>query len=230
MAGRTDDSLIRPWAERSSWCLGAGFLAVFVVARILGSVAASRDLDRFEEARATAAARVDTSLWSEGRKSGYRASLGKDAGLPLGVLRISRVGLEVAVLDGTDEVTLNRGVGRILGTARPGERGNIGIAGHRDGFFRVLKDVAEGDVIEMETLARVERYTVVSTAVVEPEDVSLLAPTAEPCLTLVTCFPFYFVGSAPQRFVVRAVPVGAASETNAPGAKGAPDARGGGQR
>jgi LPXTG-site transpeptidase (sortase) family protein len=91
---------------------------------------------------------------------------------------------------------------------RPGTEGNVGIAGHRDGFFRALKDIAEGDAIELQTLGGRETYRVERTWIVEPEDVSVLDPTPSRSLTLVTCYPFYFVGSAPQRFIVRAVSVG----------------------
>jgi sortase A len=113
--------------------------------------------------------------------------------------------LEVAVLEGTDEWTLNRAVGHIEDTARPGAPGNSGIAGHRDGFFRGLKDIRSGDVLEIETHTGIDRYRVERTWIVEPEDVSVLDPTSTPSITLVTCYPFYFIGSAPQRFIVRAV-------------------------
>ena len=127
---------------------------------------------------------------------------------PLAVLRIPKVHLEVPVLDGTDDLTLNRGVGHIVGTVRPGEDGNIGIAGHRDGFFRALKDVGPGDTIELVTPKRVVRYAVDQIVLVRPEDVSVLQPRSRPSLTLVTCYPFYFVGSAPQRYIVQASVVG----------------------
>jgi len=107
-----------------------------------------------------------------------------------------------------DDGTLDRGVGHIEGTATPGAEGNSGIAGHRDGFFRGLKDIAAGDVIELDTLHGRESYRVERTWIVDPEDVSVLDPTTTRALTLVTCYPFYFVGSAPRRFIVRAVPAG----------------------
>ena len=115
------------------------------------------------------------------------------------------IGLEAPVLEGTDDETLNRGVGHIDGTAIPGAAGNLGIAGHRDGFFRGLKDIAPGDTLELETLWGQVTYVVQTIWIVSPEDVSVLDPTPAPSLTLVTCFPFYFVGSAPQRYIVRAV-------------------------
>jgi len=121
------------------------------------------------------------------------------------VLRIPKIQLEVPVLDGTDDRTLDRAVGYIGGTAQPGTAGNVGIAGHRDGFFRGLKDIAAGDVIEVDTRERTDVYRVERTWVVKPEEVSVLDQTPTPTLTLVTCYPFYFIGSAPRRFIVRAV-------------------------
>ena len=121
------------------------------------------------------------------------------------MLRIPRIRLEVAVLEGTDEFVLNRAVGHIAETALPGADGNSGIAGHRDGFFRGLKDIVVGDVVEIETLNGKEEYRIERTWIVSPEDVSVLDPTPTRSLTLVTCYPFYFIGSAPQRFIVRAV-------------------------
>jgi sortase A len=124
------------------------------------------------------------------------------------VLRIPKIRLEVPVLPGTDDHTLDRAAGHIEDTAQPGMDGNSGIAGHRDGFFRGLKDITPGDVIELDTLQGTDVYRVERTWVVKPEDVSVLDPTPTPALTLVTCYPFYFVGSAPERFIVRAVRVG----------------------
>jgi sortase A len=102
-------------------------------------------------------------------------------------------------------LVLNRGAGRITGTARPGEPGNIGIAGHRDGFFRALKDIAVGDSVTLDTGADLVAYVVESIKIVTPADVTVLARTTTPSLTLVTCYPFYFVGDAPHRYIVRCV-------------------------
>ena len=112
------------------------------------------------------------------------------------------------MLPGTDDRTLDRGVGHIEGTAPPGADGNLGIAGHRDGFFRGLKDIVVGDVIQLDTVHGTDTYRIERTWVVTPEEVSVLDPTPTQAITLVTCFPFYFVGSAPERFIVRAVRVG----------------------
>jgi len=114
---------------------------------------------------------------------------------------------------GTDELTLNHGVGRIAGTAHPRDSGNIGIAGHRDGFFRGLKDVAVGDIIDLKTLTGTNTYAVDRIQIVSPRQVEVLGPTSVPSITLVTCYPFYFIGSAPQRYIVTA---SLSSEKDAP--------------
>lgn len=147
----------------------------------------------------------DQSLWSEERVHAYAESLAAGGEEPLGVLEIGRLGITVPVYDGADEHNLNRGVARVRGTARIEADGNLGIAGHRDGFFRGLKDIQQGDVIELRTAGSLVEYRVTSTQIVDPDNVGVLAPTEERTLTLVTCFPFYFVGHAPQRFIVTAV-------------------------
>jgi sortase A len=125
--------------------------------------------------------------------------------VPAALLRIPHVDLEVPVYVGTSERNLNRGAGLVEGTASPGSDGNIAIAAHRDGYFRVLKDVSLGDLLELESPTGQRRYRITDLVVVEPTDVWPLHATDEPTVTLVTCYPFYFVGSAPQRFIVRAV-------------------------
>jgi sortase A len=147
----------------------------------------------------------DTSDWAQTRIDHYQASLTQPTGLPEALLRIPTIELEVPVITGTDELTLNRAVGRIPGTARIEAAGNLGIAGHRDGFFRGLKDVGPGDHIELVTFEGTRLYEISDIWIVDPDDVSVLAPTVAPSLTLVTCYPFYFVGHAPQRYIVRAV-------------------------
>lgn len=147
---------------------------------------------------------VDYSLWDEGRIEEYEESLEHDFGPPLAIVRIPALDLQVPLLEGTDDLVLNRGVGRIVGTARPGELGNIGIAGHRDGFFRGLKDIGEGDTIELETLTATDIYRIDGITIVTPQDVHVLEHQSVPTLTLVTCYPFYFVGKAPKRYIVSA--------------------------
>jgi sortase A len=192
-----------------SWAVGLVGLAVWV-SFYFGNAARTRhDLDRFAALQVEAAhpATPDQSLWSPARVSAWRKAASEPAPAPLAVLRIPKIRLEVPVLPGTDDRVLDRAVGHIEDTAPPGTDGNSGIAGHRDGFFRGLKDIAKGDAIELDTLQGKEAYRVERTWVVDPEDVSVLDPTSTPSLTLVTCYPFYFVGSAPRRFIVRAVRV-----------------------
>ena len=126
----------------------------------------------------------------------------------IGRLDIPRLNLAVMVREGADEGTLSRAVGHIPGTALPGNIGNVGLAGHRDTFFRALRKIRADDVIELQTTAGTYRYIVKSTRIVTPRDVSVLNASGGETLTLVTCYPFYYVGSAPKRFIVHATQVG----------------------
>ena len=200
--------------------IGIVLIGIWAGARLHGWHGKKTDIRRFEEARERAASTptssptvrpelpldlpVDTSLWAADRIDEYEQSLTHEFAPPLAVMRVPKIDLEVAVLAGTTELVLNRGVGHITGTPLPGQPGNVGIAGHRDGYFRGLKDVAEGDLIELETLDGSAIYTITELFIVDPPDVWVLEPTDTPSLTLVTCYPFYYVGSAPQRFIVRA--------------------------
>jgi sortase A len=123
---------------------------------------------------------------------------------PVGRIEIPQIGLSAMVLEGTDGSTLRLGVGHILGTPLPGEPGNVALAGHRDTFFRDLRNVREQDQIILTTLEGSFHYDVDLVEVVEPENTSVLRDSGSPTLTLVTCFPFYYVGPAPKRFVVQA--------------------------
>jgi sortase A len=122
----------------------------------------------------------------------------------IGRLEIPRLKLAVMVREGADERTLSRAVGHIPGTALPGKVGNVGLAGHRDTFFRALRNIQADDTIELQTTGGNYRYLVKSTRVVTPRDVSVLQASGGETLTLVTCYPFYYVGSAPKRFIVHA--------------------------
>lgn len=203
--------------ERLLLAIGMLLVAFWVLARVHGSISSREAIKRFRaDAVATPgtngfawdgslpSSEVDLALWSPKRIAAYNDSLSAKTDLPLAILRIPKIHLEVPVFNDTDDLTLNRGVGRILGTAQIGEPGNLGIAGHRDGFFRGLKDVGRDDVVEVIRRERTDEYVITQIQIVSPEDVSVLAPTSAPTLTLVTCFPFYFVGSAPQRYIVTA--------------------------
>jgi sortase A len=126
----------------------------------------------------------------------------------IGRIEISRLGLSVIVIEGTSGTTLRRAVGHIPGTAMPGQLGNIGISGHRDTFFRPLRNILQNDIVTLTTLNGVYRYRVISTSIVSPSDVAVLSSNGNETLTLVTCYPFYFVGAAPDRFIVRAERIG----------------------
>lgn len=194
--------------ERLLLTLGLTLLGFYMLARIHGVVTLHAAMLAFEESKAGEAGNdvsgVDYSLWSPARVKAYKESLKRHTKAPLAVLKIRKVRIVAPVLDGTDDLTLNAGVGRIPGTARPGQDGNIGIAGHRDGFFRGLKDVAKGDTIELVTARETQTYVVDKVYIAEPDDVNILRPASTPVLTLVTCYPFYYVGSAPQRYIVQA--------------------------
>ncbi len=148
---------------------------------------------------------VDTSLWSPERVVRYREVAKQKFDPPVAVLRIPRLRLEAAVFTGSDAHTLDHGLGWIPGTAKPGSTGNTGIAGHRDSFFRRLKDIALDDRIELRTSDGVQTFVVRGLEVVTPSHVEVLAPARDAVLTLVTCYPFYTVGDAPERLIVHAV-------------------------
>lgn len=148
----------------------------------------------------------------EERRSASPAPKQPEPSSVIGRVRIPRLGLSAVVREGADEWTLGRAVGHIPGTALPGAAGNAALAGHRDTFFRSLRNIRDGDIVTFETEHGVHRYIVKSTDVVGPRDVGVLkASSGGPALTLVTCYPFYYVGSAPKRFIVRALEVTASS-------------------
>jgi len=147
---------------------------------------------------------LDKQIQTEEQHKAEQPVLAIKEGDVLGHIEIPRIGVSVAVLQGTTSRTLRLGVGHIQGTALPGEPGNIGIAGHRDTYFRALKDIRRDDKIQLETVTGITRYEVDWVQVTSPSDVGVLAPTAESSLTLVTCYPFYYIGAAPKRYIVHA--------------------------
>jgi sortase A len=197
---------------------GIGLLLTYGAVRSWSYYQQQAGLEQFAAARAqeSAATKVapatlpsvsepDRSLWSAQRIRAYDTS--SAATMPIGVLRIPAVKLAVPIYEGTSESTLNRGAGRIEGTAQLDEEGNVGIAAHRDGFFRTLKDIHIGAELTLQTARGDRHYQVTSLLITEPTDVAVIARGQTAALTLVTCYPFYFVGSAPQRFIVRAEPI-----------------------
>lgn len=203
--------------EFGSLTLGLVLLATFFLARGWGSYQSKSGIDAFEESLLTNSAPVaatvatdeessnepDYTLWSDKRIKDYHISQTQRDDAPLGILSIDKLNLKVPVYNGTDEINLNRGAGRIKGTARVDKPGNLGIAAHRDGFFRVLKDIELGDSINMLTHQGKTEFVVSSITIVDPTDISVLAPTDDKSITLVTCYPFYFVGHAPKRYIVK---------------------------
>ena len=191
--------------EILAWCAGVSLLVTYATTRAWYTHSRDQGVAMFEAATALARTvdAVDMTTWSRARVDRYRESL-RESLAPQAVLRIPSVKLVVPVFEGTRELNLNRGAGRIEGTARIGEAGNVGIAAHRDGFFRALKDVRVGDTLLLERVTATRTYRVVSMTIVDPSEVSVLAPTTTESVTLVTCYPFYYVGSAPRRFIVRA--------------------------
>ncbi|MEE4174124.1 MAG: class D sortase [Xanthomonadales bacterium] len=150
----------------------------------------------------------DQRLWNAARVEDYTVALSQGGTPPLALMAIDRLSLEAPVYNGIDELALDRGLGRIPGMAKIHETGHVGISGHRDGFFRVLKDLQTGDRIRLQTATRNEVFEVRDFSIVDKHDDRILHENGpERRLTLVTCYPFYFVGHAPKRYIVHAVPV-----------------------
>jgi len=202
--------------ERVLLAAGLMLLTVWIAARLHRTIGSREAIAEFEAQKAFSnsdraspdpvlGVPVDFRLWSAKRISAYEDSLTRKTDAPLGILRIPKINLEVPIFNDTDDLTLNRGVGRIPWTAQEGASGNLGIAGHRDGFFRGLQNLTPGDVVELDWPKHSDRYVVSQIRIVTPEDISVLNPTVVPTLTLVTCFPFYFVGHAPKRYIVTAL-------------------------
>ncbi len=195
--------------------LGLGLVGIVSVDAALGNY---RSVAAFQQAVAEVSGGADRpvewdvegpdqTLWSERAREKYLHAQA-EAGVPLALMKIPRLNLEVPVFEGTDRLTLNRGAGVVEGTALPSESGNVVLSAHRDSYFRALKDIAVGDAIELQTLQGSRLFEVAETFITDPLDVSVLDPAETPLLTLITCYPFYYVGFAPDRFIVRALPAG----------------------
>lgn len=205
--------------ELGLWLVGIALLATYILVTAGLERERTQGIDLFSEARAAAAAShrlehlpLPGQIPSFPKVQGITtevtpASVAGDAGLPIAVLRIGRLALEVPVYPNVNELNMSRGAGWIGGTAAPNTGGNMAIAAHRDRFFRPLKDIQVGDTLELESLAGHGEFRVTSIIIVDPDEVSVLADTRLPTLTLVTCYPFYFIGSAPRRYIVQAVTV-----------------------
>lgn len=133
-----------------------------------------------------------------------RSAKHRTSGSAIGRISIPRLHLTAMVEEGTDNATLRQAVGHIPSTVLPGQRGNVAISGHRDSFFRGLEDLRKNDEVEFSTPKGTFKYEIESLVVVEPQNTSVLVSSAENTLTIVTCYPFHYIGSAPKRFVARA--------------------------
>lgn len=208
------------------WIIGAALMMVFLGGITLAEYNRSSDVAEFRAQLAQASPsatrqssspvaaqeaafdvnleNLDQALWSEGRKAHFEESLQQEAGPVMALLEIPTLDLEVPVYDGASELHMNLGIARIEGTAQLGTEGNLGIAGHRDGFFRVLKDIKHGDELLLTTMDGVLTYKVDELQIVDPSAIEVLNDRGRASITLVTCYPFYFVGHAPERFIVHA--------------------------
>jgi LPXTG-site transpeptidase (sortase) family protein len=148
----------------------------------------------------------ETSLWSPSFLRNYQQAMTTAEVRAVGLLRVSSVGIDVAVFDDATKDNLNRGAARVASTGEVDSHQRIAIAGHRDGWFRPLKDIQIGDQITLETSTQVREFEIFNTKIVDPSDVSVLKGS-EQTLVLITCYPFYFVGHAPKRFIVEAVEI-----------------------
>jgi sortase A len=190
------------WSQRTLFACAVlllGYCAFAVVDAWIFQRRESRELDRLLGARTAASAGIghpETPASPNGAAAAADGLIGR--------IEIPRLLVSVAVVEGVGKTTLRRAVGHIPGTVLPGQAGNVGLAGHRDTFFRPLKDVKIKDEIQVSTLQGNFEYQVVSLKIVDPDDVGVLASSGENVLTLVTCYPFYYVGPAPKRWIVRA--------------------------
>lgn len=202
------------WVERALLAIGILCVSIWTWSWIDAKIyqyRESRLLEEAEKARAVASKAAETDALGTFREASAPAteeekeqSQPGEAGSLVGRIEIPRIDVAAIVLEGVDKKTLRRGVGRIPETALPGGEGNLGLAAHRDSFFRGLKDIRKNDIITLKTLDDTYYYRVDWTEIVLPKDTHVLADSGVPELTLVTCYPFYYVGSAPKRFIVRA--------------------------
>jgi sortase A len=183
--------MVVKWAERTLWLLGCVALGYFGLILARGAYEQKRGDREF--------GRMLTE-YAETRK----APTSLAPGSLVGRLQIRRLNLSAVVFEGTNESTLTKGIGHLTGSAMPDAQGNVVLAAHRDTFFRPLKEIEYGDTVILETPEGSYRYVVDNIGVVKPSATEVLYPTESPTLTLITCYPFSYVGSAPERFVVRA--------------------------
>jgi len=202
------------WLERALLLVAVLCIGVWAWAWLDSAYTQYRDNQILDEALNTPQAAAPPAAGSSAAEtdslgSFHQASAAEppkpvEPGALVGRIEIPRLGVSAIVLEGVDSKTLRRGVGHIPETPLPGSGGNVGLAAHRDSFFRGLKDIRKNDIIQVRTLEGDFRYRVEWTQIVKPEDTEVLDDGPVPALTLVTCYPFYYVGSAPKRFIVHA--------------------------
>ncbi len=183
------------WAQYPLMIIGVVLLGYCAAVYVRARLYQAEEGRRFEEARKVAPGEPSVPA---------RRRPPPEPGATIGRLEIPRVSITAMVREGEDARTLSKAVGHVPGTALPGEPGNVVVAGHRDTFFRGLRNVRKDDTIILKTLGGDHRYAVESTSIVAPTYTQPLDPTVSPTLTLITCYPFYYVGKAPKRFIVRA--------------------------
>jgi sortase A len=191
------------WVQRALFAGGALMLGYCAFVLLDATIFQHREADHLEsllnERRQAGNAPVQTATASSMKATSFASPDGL-----IGRIEIARLGISVVVVEGTGKRILRRAAGHIEGTALPGQPGNVAISAHRDTFFRPLRHVKLDDIVALTTPNGEYRYRVVSTKVVKPSDVSVLNSDGNEILTLITCYPFYFVGAAPDRFIVRA--------------------------
>lgn len=184
---------VRRWIGRLLIGIGAALVAWCVVERVRAEAYQQRHARQFTDAAAHDAN-------APGTTPGGLPAVGE----PIGILELPRLRLSAVVLHGESDAILKKAIGHLADTPLPWDGGNTALAAHRDTFFRPLEHIRPGDLVRLETPHGDFHYRVSQTLVVDPEDVWVLDPSAAPTLTLITCYPFRYVGSAPQRFIVRA--------------------------
>jgi sortase A len=192
-------SRLARWMQRTSFATGfviLGYCGADWMNSRMQQAAGNRELDRILNQKPETATR---SAIPEGDL--------------VGKVEIPKLHLSAVVFQGTTDKILDRGVGHLDGSALPGETGNVVLAAHRDTFFRSLRNIHQGDEITVTTPNGPRAYEVESTEIVDPTDVSVAGTTPNPTLTLITCYPFYFVGHAPKRFIVKARDMDAENST-----------------
>jgi len=190
---------------------GLACLGIFAASIVYQTIYQDDEIARFEGRNIDTPANPAEKHPAPGMRPSQPRNDAPARGGAVGKIDIQRLHLSAMVEEGVSDGVLFRAVGHVPGTALPGERGNVGIAGHRDSFFRGLKDIERGDTIRFETTRGSYTYVVKELSIVDPSNTKVLAATGDDMLTLVTCYPFRYIGSAPRRFIVHATLISSVS-------------------